>query len=394
MNDMRLNKEFGRKGSPTKNLFSPKVRGPDQQTAKPLDLDLRKNFDNDREVPVFKNPEEEKSISAIPLEKHSFKEGDITDSRIKYDETGSTIRKSFSPFDMDKSQEIRLEDFEIQKELEIKFGTKLLNLLQNHFENYIVNGEYTCTKKDCPLVKAMKTNFKEHMTTSENDTLSKNSFNHSYRYSVLLSNKDADSNKTNVEKYIENIKIKLKTKELQEYYYDSQNCENVVNSYLRLLEMYHELQIFNRFHQDPSYKEAKIKILETNYLDEFMGELDTGIVSNAIDDELQDFLDIRFLIIPAKINGRLVTYIVEIRDPDIKVDLYYMLEDLKDTEADESNGDDLDTKFREKCSEVIVDLIARAFEAVVYDFKFDDIKADSHEIANLSIMLQEIENRV
>ncbi|CAI2383451.1 unnamed protein product [Moneuplotes crassus] len=360
-------------------------------------------FNEDKEVPVFRDGEEEKSISVITPDKCSYKEIDMTDSRLKLENTGVTLCKSNTLTGMDKSKEIKLENSEFQKYLECKFGAELLTFLQNHFQNYIIKEAYKCAEEECGYERVRKMDMSNSFKTSPNESLVKNSFNHSYRYNSLRSVNDKVFAKLSAQDYCNNaIKNKISMRDFKEYYMGDQNCENLVNAYLRLLEVYSELKDLQTQYENPDYIPVGIKIFETNYLDEFIMENHTGVISDAIDEELQDFLDQQFLIIPANINGRTVAYIVELplgpanespsnpsayeEEEIIKVDLY-LIRDDKLTEEEEQN-------FNERCSIVIVDLLARAFDVVIIPFNVDNIDAKVHETENLSMILQEIENKV
>lgn len=240
------------------------------------------------------------------LEKSSYKEADMTDSRLKFEETGTTLQKSLLPIEMDKSQEIRLEDFEFQKFLEWKFGAKLLSFLQNQFQNYIVKESYKCNEEDWGYAKVKNMEKPESFPTSFNEGSSKNSFSHSYRYNTIQSLNDKILARQSAQNYLDSaIKTRISLKDLQEYHLGGQTCENLVNAYLRLLEVYSELKGLQSQFEDPSHIPVGIKIFETNYLDEFIEESQTGVISNAIDEEFQDFLEQQFLIIPANVSQSL-----------------------------------------------------------------------------------------
>jgi hypothetical protein len=64
------------------------------------------------------------------------------------------------------------------------------------------------------------------------------------------------------------------------------------------LDVYSELKMTRIEHQNPGHKYQRIKIFETDILDEFENEQQTGEISDALDEELQDLVDHHLLIIP------------------------------------------------------------------------------------------------
>jgi hypothetical protein len=56
-------------------------------------------------------------------------------------------------------------------------------------------------------------------------------------------------------------------------------------------------------HLNPGQKFQRIKIFETDLLDEFENEQQTGEISDVLDEELQDLVDHHLLIIPIFVNS-------------------------------------------------------------------------------------------
>ena len=69
---------------------------------------------------------------------------DQSETRIRLDDTINILRKSNLSVEFSKSQEFHLEDIDLRQELEERYGSKLLGLLETHFESMVKNGEYIC----------------------------------------------------------------------------------------------------------------------------------------------------------------------------------------------------------------------------------------------------------
>ena len=241
--------------------------------------------------------------TSLNLEKRSYIEGDLIEPKFRNEDTVTTIRKSNLPVDLNKSQEIRLPDVQFRNDLEEKFGVKLLSLLETYFEENIINGEYICNPNNCklPLLETYPSD--DSSDLNDNDSYERLNFSHSFRYSSNASITDQKIQFKNAEDFLTNLmRTKVKMKDLVDYYQGNKSPKNVVNAYLRLLDVYNELIISRSEFTHPNEKQYGIKIFETDLLDEFIQEQNTGIVSNALDEELQDLVDQHLLIIPVAVS--------------------------------------------------------------------------------------------
>ena len=142
---------------------------------------------------------------------------------------------------------------------------------------------------------------------SDNESISKLRFSHSFRYSSNNSHNEKLELPDNAQSYLKNVmKTNLKMKDLVDFYNGGENVEGVVNTYLRLLDVYNELLIRKLENAHPNQKHFRVKIFETDMLDELEKEKKTGEVSDALDEELQDLIDHQTLIIPIFVSFHMI----------------------------------------------------------------------------------------
>ena len=92
-------------------------------------------------------------------------------------------------------------------------------------------------------------------------------------------------------------------KDLIEFYQENNSSSiGVVNAYLRLLEVYNELSISKLENLHPNQKHYRIKIFGTDILDEFENERSTGVISDSLDEEMQDLFDHHLMVIPIDVS--------------------------------------------------------------------------------------------
>eukprot|EP00343_Euplotes_focardii_P003091 CAMPEP_0205810400 /NCGR_PEP_ID=MMETSP0205-20121125/14579_1 /ASSEMBLY_ACC=CAM_ASM_000278 /TAXON_ID=36767 /ORGANISM="Euplotes focardii, Strain TN1" /LENGTH=196 /DNA_ID=CAMNT_0053088491 /DNA_START=270 /DNA_END=857 /DNA_ORIENTATION=- len=173
-------------------------------------------------------------------------------------------------------------------------------------------------------------------------------------------------------------------RDFRDFYTGTYNGEGIVNSYLRLLDVYSELSIAKQEFLHPNQKYQRIKIFETDILEEFENERNTGIISDALDEELQDLVEHHLLIIPIFRNNTLVIFAVKLNDENPEVKLYF-LEDKIEPE---------DEEHMSELSELILDLLTRSYEAVDLEFNEETVNGDSAPVKSIADMLQVVENLV
>mmetsp|Transcript_16364 Transcript_16364/g.14283 ORF Transcript_16364/g.14283 Transcript_16364/m.14283 type:complete len:160 (-) Transcript_16364:351-830(-) len=150
---------------------------------------------------------------------------------------------------------------------------------------------------------------------SDNENFSRLRFSHSFRYSTTNSFSEKQATFDSAETYLKSIvKNNLKMKELVDFYQGNDNVPGVVNTYLRLIDVYYELVITKLEHSHPNQKHFRVKIFETDILDEFEKERETGIISDALDEELQDLIDHNTLIIPIFRDDTIFIFVVQVND--------------------------------------------------------------------------------
>ena len=124
-------------------------------------------------------------------------------------------------------------------------------------------------------------------------------FSHSFRYS----SKGGNHKNFNAEKYLKSIiKTNLNMRDLTDFYQGNYSGEGILNAYLRLLDVYSDLSISKQEFLHPNQRFQRIKIFETDFWEEFYNEIQSGIISNSLDDELQDLFDHHLLLIPIRVN--------------------------------------------------------------------------------------------
>ena len=161
------------------------------------------------------------------------------------------------------------------------------------------NGKYTCNTKDCKIPFLKSNSLNESKEWEKDDKVIGKSFSHSFRYSSNVGNNDKSYTTDTAQSYLKGvIKEQTKMTDFIDFYNGTYNGPGIVNSYLRLLDVYSELSIEKQEFLHPNQKYRRIKIFETDILEEFEKERETGFTSDALDEELQDLIDHHLLIIP------------------------------------------------------------------------------------------------
>ena len=223
-------------------------------------------------------------------------------TKYRLDDSINVVRKP-NLSAMDQSQEICYEELDFRQSLEERYGSKLLILLEDNFENLIIDGRYIWNPSNWKI-DYLKSHFSnDSFELSENENIINLSFGHSYRYSANMSNTDNTVSFDTAQAFLKSvIKHKIKMIDFLNFYQGNYNGTGIVNAYLRLLDVYNELYMAKLEHSNPGMKYFRIKIFETSFLEEYENEQKTGIVSNAIDEELLDLLDHNQLIIPINVS--------------------------------------------------------------------------------------------
>lgn len=140
------------------------------------------------------------------------------------------------------------------------------------------------------------------LSDMDNNILKQPRLSHSFRYSLSQQNEKSPEVVT-AETYVKDvIKKNVKMRDFLDFYEGDYFGEGILNAYLRLLDVYSELSTAKQEHARPGQKVDRVKIFETNLLDEFNTEKETGLISNALDDELQDLFDHYLLIVPVFVS--------------------------------------------------------------------------------------------
>ena len=143
-------------------------------------------------------------------------------------------------------------------------------------------------------------NFEDNLDTSGmDDKILKPRLSHSFRYSVNHLNQEGNENGISAQEYLKDIvKGNVTMKDFIDFYYGDYYKEGILNGYIRLLDVYSEF-VHSGYMSRLSQKSIpKIKIFETNILDEIQNEKYSGVLSQELDGEFEDFFSYDILIIP------------------------------------------------------------------------------------------------
>ncbi|CAI2379750.1 unnamed protein product [Moneuplotes crassus] len=313
-------------------------------------------------------------------------EGGISQTKYNFNGTIVLGAKSNQSFLLDKSQTHENSEAQFIQELNDKYGQDLVNMLDLHFEKNVTQGVYWCDPKICKI-PALKDKFKmEYEDGSESEKIQRPRFSHSFRYSSHLGNQDESNSNVTAQAYLKSvIKSQTSYRQFYEFYLgEYSNSIGVINSYLRLLEVYEELTFSQEGFQLPNQNYSRTKIFETDLLDEFETEISSGIISDALDEEFQDFYKYNLLIVPIFKEGTLLIFVVIVEDENPQVKLYF--------EEDKISEED-DERMMEY-SQIIIDLLERAYLTVGMNFDDRNIEGKSIPIKSIPEMVQQVEDLI
>ena len=233
------------------------------------------------------------------IDYNPFDEFDVHQTRYRMDDTINILRKSNLSVDYNLSPQKVDEDLEFHEELEGIYGKKLIQLFKEQFETCMEDGKYTCNAKDCKIPFLKANSLEDSYDLEDNSKYLGTSFSHSFRVSSQTGNNEKLDYVETGQEYLKNvIKVNMKIKDFSDFYNGCYHDSGIINAYLRLLDVYSDFSIANREFLNPNQKFQRIKIFETDILDEFYNEVETGIISNALDDELQNLFENHLLLIP------------------------------------------------------------------------------------------------
>jgi len=160
------------------------------------------------------------------------------------------------------------------------------------------DGEYHWNTQDCKIPLLKSTHFISD-ASFDNDEKMSSSFNHSFRYSYNDGNNSKNFEFDTALAFLKSvIKNNTSMKDFSDFNSGVYNGAGIMNAYLRVLDVYSELKISKKEYENPHLKFQRVKVLETDVLDELEREASTGIISNALDEELQDLVEHNLLVIP------------------------------------------------------------------------------------------------
>lgn len=216
----------------------------------------------------------------------------------------------------------------------------------------------------------------EDNVLDDSDLLLKQRFSHSFRHSA----KNLTAEFKTAETYLKNvINTNIKISDLRDFYYDDYEGEGIVNAYLRILDVYNEMTEAKMEHFNPGQKFNKIKIFDTSFHEEFQKELDSGVKSSDLEEELSDIFDYNLMLIPISHYGGTFLFIVDITESVPNVILY---------------GCKYDEEFLQEMSELILNLLHRAYETHRENFDEEEVTGSNHTVKNISEILQVAEGYI
>lgn len=167
----------------------------------------------------------------------------------------------------------------------------------------MISGKYNSTSEYSKLSTLNQDERDIHSTTSECSNFTSN-FNHSFRFSSSQ-NLHHLQKQENAEEYLKRIISKnISNRDLKLFYNRGILSKGILNSYLRVLEIYHEYIIADEEDKGEDQMYFRIKFFETEFYEEYLEEKKTGVISGAIDDEFFDLFDYKCLIIPISVGER------------------------------------------------------------------------------------------
>lgn len=131
------------------------------------------------------------------------------------------------------------------------------------------------------------------------DKILKPRLSHSFRYSVSHQMQEGNDAGISAQDYLKDIvKSNISMKDFIDFYYGDYYKEGILNGYIRLLDVYSEFILSGYLNRLSNNFNPKIKIFETNILDEIQNEKYSGVISEELDGEFEDFFSYDILIIP------------------------------------------------------------------------------------------------
>ncbi|CAI2383191.1 unnamed protein product [Moneuplotes crassus] len=286
--------------------------------------------------------------------------------------TDHNISSSYVAEEVDDKSEV---DF--NRMLEEKYGKELLYFFHLYFTECMNGKVYNCSEQDCKIpyvLSEMNDDDFLNEDISEPDMVPR--LSHSFRISH-----NSQKEISNAEEYLKNvIKKNLKMQDFSDFYNNDTNKEGILNSYLRLLDVYSQLRI----EVDGLGNQIPVKIFQTDILREFMSERRNGGVSLSLNIELMDIFDHKNLIIPIYLDNSPYVFVVKLDFDSPVVDLYH-LEEKVDAEDEETQTD---------LTNIIFDILERAYEAnnTFFDHKY--FKGDRKAVQSLPQMISSLEQVV
>ena len=145
-------------------------------------------------------------------------------------------------------------------------------------------------------------------------------------------------------------------------------CIDILNMYLRILDVYNEYLYYQNQHNYPNMTFSKIKILDSESVQRVIEDNKNGGLNEEIDILLEDFYnnDIYILPISKKTHQRLCVVVIQLVDEKIFIQLY----DRTRNEYSEEELEELNSSI----SQDVHDFLERA--QMTYGVPYDENKVD------------------
>ncbi|CAI2382943.1 unnamed protein product [Moneuplotes crassus] len=325
------------------------------------------------------------SLSNLIEEHERASDIDFNQTLYRHDDTMVLGRKSNLSFVSTNANIINNKEADFKQELNEKYGPDLLNVLEIYFKRNIKNGVYSCDSESCNIAGLFEKLEQEYNEQSSDDEIIlKHRLSQSFRHSSHLG--DQDESFITAQDYMKSVlKAQTSTRDFYEFFYGNYSCcIGIINSYLRLLEVYDDFTFSCEELRNPKKECHRTKIFETDLLEEFEKENETNIKSDALNEEFKNFDDHDLLIVPIFTENTLLIFAVALDVEKSHVRLYYQ-EDKVSEEDDERM-----TEY----SQIIINLLERAYQTANMNFDDREIEGSTIGVKHIPEMVQRIEELI
>lgn len=225
------------------------------------------------------------------------------------------------------------DNLEFRQDIENHFGAKLLDYFNKYFSSSATTGVYSCKSSICKLPLLVDLNLDDADEPSGvDDRILAPRFSHSFRFTS--SRLGESTSAVTAESYLKGVlRSNVTMRDFVDFYYGEYYREGLLNAYIRVLDVYNELAAAEGACDEPGA--PRVKIFETNVLDEIQAEKYSGVQSEDLDGEFEDFFLNDELIIPIfkRDEARCLMFAVEMRPDDIVIKLFAVQDETEDEDA-------------------------------------------------------------